>query len=187
MQDEEEERLIAKLRKIEALFARATSAGERGPRRRTRAIASGGGSSSSRSRNARSSTVSRCRTAGRSRSSLHCSGGTASRAVSLPRPAAHHGHGARHAHLRRRGAVARVPGAERHASRSSRVRDQPGHRAGHPRGPGRRRGASRPRAEGAFPAGAPRRRVDRRNFLEMWDRSAHDGERSGDHGSKYRV
>ena len=29
MQDEEEERLIAKLRKIEALFARATSAGER--------------------------------------------------------------------------------------------------------------------------------------------------------------
>ena len=29
MQDPEEERLIAKLRKIEALFARATSAGER--------------------------------------------------------------------------------------------------------------------------------------------------------------
>ena len=29
MQDEEEERLIAKLRKIEALFARATNAGER--------------------------------------------------------------------------------------------------------------------------------------------------------------
>jgi hypothetical protein len=30
------------------------------------------------------------------------------------------------------------------------------------------------REPNAFPAGLPRRRVDRRNFLEMWDRSAHD-------------